>query len=184
MPSPSSDTKAAIIDAAIRLMRRQGFEQTSLREIAEEVGITKASLYYHFPSKLALLEAILDPVVVEFRDVAAQLAGLTRDRVGVERLMRRYLQGLVRHREIGSLVATDPSVLNALAERAGELVETGNRVQRWLAGPEPSNADLLRARCALAAAGVALSAGEVAPDAGEDEVVDELLQVINELLRL
>ncbi|PFG65499.1 TetR family transcriptional regulator [Propionibacteriaceae bacterium ES.041] len=184
MPSPSSDTKAAIIDAAIRLMRRQGFEQTSLREIAEEVGITKASLYYHFPSKLALLEAILDPVVVEFRDVAAQLAGLTRDRAGVERLMRRYLQGLVRHREIGSLVATDPSVLNALAERAGELVETGNRVQRWLAGPEPSNADLLRARCALAAAGVALSAGEVAPDAGEDEVVDELLQVINELLRL
>lgn len=65
MPSPRPDTRAAIVDAAIQLMRRQGFEQTSLREIAEEVGITKASLYYHFPSKLALLEAILDPVFAD-----------------------------------------------------------------------------------------------------------------------
>lgn len=184
MPSPHSDTRGAIIDAAIRLMRRQGFEQTSLREIAEEVGITKASLYYHFPSKLALLEAILDPVFAEFREVEAQLQGLTRDRAGVERLMRRYLQGLVRHREIGSLVVTDPSVLNALTEHAGELVAIGRRVQLWLAGPDPSTADLLRAQCALEAAGVALSAGQVAPEASEDEVVAELLQVIGEVLRL
>lgn len=184
MPSPHQDTKSAILEAAIRLMRRQGFEQTSLREISEEVGITKASLYYHFPSKVALLEAILDPVFGEFREVAAHLSGLTRDRAGVEMLMRRYLQGLVRHREVGSLVAADPSVLNAVAERAGELVEIGQRVRLWLAGPDPSSADLLRAQCALEAAGVALSAGDVAPDATEDEVVAELLQVVGELLRL
>ncbi|NNG19805.1 helix-turn-helix transcriptional regulator [Naumannella sp. ID2617S] len=183
--SPSRvDTKAAIRAAAIRLIRVQGFELTSLREIAEEVGITKASFYYHYPSKLALLEAILEPVFELLREVAAALDGLNRDRDGVQQLMRHYLEGLVRLREVGSLVLADPTVLNAVAERSGELVAIGVRVQRWLAGPAPRTADLLRARCAFEAAGVAISAGDVAPGASEDEVVEELLAVVLELLRL
>ncbi len=40
-----------ILDVALELFTEQGYEKTSLREIADRLGVTKAALYYHFPSK-------------------------------------------------------------------------------------------------------------------------------------
>ncbi|MFI9817784.1 TetR/AcrR family transcriptional regulator [Saccharothrix variisporea] len=47
-----------IIDRAAGLFARHGFEHTSLRELAEAVGLSKAGLLHHFPSKEALHEAV------------------------------------------------------------------------------------------------------------------------------
>ena len=46
-----SDTRARIQDVALELFAEQGYERTSLREIAERLDVTKAALYYHFKSK-------------------------------------------------------------------------------------------------------------------------------------
>ena len=48
-----------LLDIAVRLFARKGYEGTSLRDIAEEARITKAALYYHFPNKEALYERIV-----------------------------------------------------------------------------------------------------------------------------
>ena len=45
------DTRARIQHVALELFAEQGYERTSLREIAERLGVTKAALYYHFKSK-------------------------------------------------------------------------------------------------------------------------------------
>jgi AcrR family transcriptional regulator len=45
------DTRARIQRVALELFAEQGYERTSLREIAERLGVTKAALYYHFKSK-------------------------------------------------------------------------------------------------------------------------------------
>src|ERR1700750_1538957 len=45
------DTRARIQQIALELFAEQGYERTSLREIAERLGVTKAALYYHFKSK-------------------------------------------------------------------------------------------------------------------------------------
>jgi AcrR family transcriptional regulator len=45
------DTRARIQRVALELFAEQGYERTSLREIAEGLGVTKAALYYHFKSK-------------------------------------------------------------------------------------------------------------------------------------
>jgi AcrR family transcriptional regulator len=45
------DTRARIQQVALELFAEQGYERTSLREIAERLGVTKAALYYHFNSK-------------------------------------------------------------------------------------------------------------------------------------
>jgi AcrR family transcriptional regulator len=45
------DTRARIQQVALELFAEQGYEATSLREIAERLGVTKAALYYHFKSK-------------------------------------------------------------------------------------------------------------------------------------
>src|ERR1022692_3861800 len=48
---PRGDTRQRIQSVALELFAEQGYERTSLREIAERLGVTKAALYYHFKSK-------------------------------------------------------------------------------------------------------------------------------------
>src|SRR5947207_9123651 len=55
----SADTKRRIIDAAYGLFYRGGFARAGVDDIAEAAGVTKRTLYYHFDSKDALVEAVL-----------------------------------------------------------------------------------------------------------------------------
>ena len=58
-PGPhSTDTKQRILDVALDLFTEQGYDGTSLRQIAEQLGVTKAALYYHFESKEDILMAL------------------------------------------------------------------------------------------------------------------------------
>jgi AcrR family transcriptional regulator len=58
---PASDancTSERILDAALDLFLSQGYDATSLRQIAEQLDVTKAALYYHFESKEDILLAL------------------------------------------------------------------------------------------------------------------------------
>ncbi len=60
-PAPdgaSVNTRDRILDVALDLFIEQGFDGTSLRQIAESLGVTKAALYYHFTSKDDILLAL------------------------------------------------------------------------------------------------------------------------------
>jgi AcrR family transcriptional regulator len=52
------NTRDRILDIALELFTEQGFDATSLRQIAERLGVTKAALYYHFESKDDILMAL------------------------------------------------------------------------------------------------------------------------------
>ncbi|HEY1740323.1 MAG TPA: helix-turn-helix domain-containing protein, partial [Acidimicrobiia bacterium] len=60
--SRARDTRGEILAVASELFTDKGYDATSLREIAERLGITKAALYYHFPSKEDILRALLEPI--------------------------------------------------------------------------------------------------------------------------
>src|SRR6266568_4982666 len=85
-------TKDAIRDAAIRLFTSKGFEQTSLREVADAVGITKASLYYHYASKADLLLAIIEPVFDDMKAVVESSEQVTYSPAGVREVLTRQLR--------------------------------------------------------------------------------------------
>jgi AcrR family transcriptional regulator len=63
-PAPSGEagvsatTRERILDVALDLFARKGYAETSLREIAAELGFSKAALYYHFESKQDILLAL------------------------------------------------------------------------------------------------------------------------------
>jgi len=69
----SAISSQQIIDAAIRVMARQGYARTSLLEIAKEAGMSKGALHYHYPTKEALIHAVLEAAcnVVQARSVEA-----------------------------------------------------------------------------------------------------------------
>ena len=60
------NTKQAILEASLELFSVRGFEATSISQIADAVGIRKASLYSHFDSKQAILDAIVKEVLRQY----------------------------------------------------------------------------------------------------------------------
>ena len=60
------NTKQEILEASLELFSAQGFEATSISQIAGSVGIRKASLYSHFESKQAILDALVKEVLEQY----------------------------------------------------------------------------------------------------------------------
>jgi AcrR family transcriptional regulator len=54
----AEQTRAAVLAAAADEFGTQGYSRTSIRRIADLAGLTSAAIYYHFPTKLACLEAV------------------------------------------------------------------------------------------------------------------------------
>ena len=55
-----TDTRARILETAAGLFAERGYAGTSMRDLAEKLGVTPAALYYHFPSKGDILQAPCD----------------------------------------------------------------------------------------------------------------------------
>jgi AcrR family transcriptional regulator len=56
----SEQTRKAILDAALKVFAESGYRSGSLRNVADRVGMSEAGLLHHFPSKSALLAAVLE----------------------------------------------------------------------------------------------------------------------------
>ena len=169
------DTKEAIREAAIRLFSVKGFEQTSLREVADAVGITKASLYYHFASKKDLLLAILEPVFDDLTGVVIGLDRVTYGPEGIREVLGRQLHALLRHRTAGGICVRDAvAIFNTVGDRYSAIIDTHRELSAWLAGPDPTPERSLRAGAALEVLGTALWSKELSPDL-DDELVERVL---------
>ena len=66
----SGDTRTKILEAAFQILARQGYENTSIKDIAEEAGVAQGLVHYHFKSKQQLVLAVLAEVCreMEFGD--------------------------------------------------------------------------------------------------------------------
>jgi len=62
-PTARQLSEEAIVQAALRLARRVGAENISMRSIAAELGVSPMAIYYHVPNKGALLDLVVDAVL-------------------------------------------------------------------------------------------------------------------------
>lgn len=137
-------TRAQILEAARRLFVRQGYQHTSIREIAEQLGMTKTAVLYHFPTKADILAGVAEPFI---DDLAAVLDRATSRQEVFEGLLDVYL----RHRALlRDNVMHDLALLAQapMLRRYTELMFTANRLA---AGPDPTLRDKVRAAQAIAA---------------------------------
>ncbi len=67
-----TDNRAKILQAAFTVLSRQGYENTSIKEIAEEAGVAQGLVHYYFKSKQQLVVAVLVEVCREMEIVAAE----------------------------------------------------------------------------------------------------------------
>ncbi|MGW1740721.1 TetR/AcrR family transcriptional regulator [Nocardia sp. NPDC001965] len=170
------DTKRAILDAAVRLFVAKGFEETSLREIADAVGITKPSLYYHYASKLELLVAIVNPLLDDLRALADEVEQTSPDPDAHRNVLQTYIRTMIRHRDAGEMMLRNAvPIVNALADQYPVIVDANKVLRNWLAGPDPTAVRLLRASAAMEILAVALISNEIVQDTGDDVVEATLL---------
>lgn len=78
MPSPrdSSDTRAFLVETALRLFREHGYEATTMRLIASEAGVSVGNAYYWFPGKDHLVQELYRRLQVEHREAVAERLAL------------------------------------------------------------------------------------------------------------
>lgn len=69
----AQDTRERILEVARELFTEQGYDGTSLREIADRLGFTKAALYYHFQGKDQIMLALLEPAQILVGDLLGRL---------------------------------------------------------------------------------------------------------------
>jgi AcrR family transcriptional regulator len=103
------DRRQALVDAAFRTIAERGFEGLRLRPVATEAGIDHSTLHHYFPTKDALIAAVLEHVTGGFE------ATMRSDLEPAERL-RHHLRGIAR------AVREHPGLSTVLAEldlRAG-----------------------------------------------------------------
>ena len=87
----SASTRQHILDVATRLFVAEGFVGLSMRRLAEEVGVSKAGLYYHFRDKEALFLAILTENLLEIEKIIVR----TRtDDAPVQEKIREIFSGI------------------------------------------------------------------------------------------
>ncbi|APA94957.1 TetR/AcrR family transcriptional regulator [Nocardia seriolae] len=158
-------TKDAIREAALQLFATKGFDHSSLREVADAVGITKASLYYHYASKVDLLVAIIEPMFDELRAQVDGLDDIEHTPENVRRVIRERLRSTLANRQVGALCMRDTvAIVNALGNRYPDLIELHHRTCRWLAGPGADADTLLRATAAMQVLSTAMMSQEIVPD--------------------
>src|SRR2546426_7695741 len=67
-------TRERILEIARDLIGKRGYTSTSISQIADRLGTSKAALYYHFRSKEEILDALLSEPIVAFQEVARKAA--------------------------------------------------------------------------------------------------------------
>jgi AcrR family transcriptional regulator len=144
---PAGGTRALILQTAQRLFEERGYDATSLREIAEAVGMTKAAVYYHYPAKEHLLVELTRPMLDAMSDMVTRLrdAGAGGDpRAALE----SYLDLFVEHLPVVHLLSRDPATQNHpdVGQRIRTLAEA---VQRLITGAEASDERIVRTACAM-----------------------------------
>lgn len=119
-------SRDAIVEAALRVVDREGLDATSMRRVAEELGAAPSALYWHVRNKDELLQLVLDRVVGEIELPRRDPENWQEQLKALAREMRRIL---ANHRDIarvtiGSIPAGPNALLiaewmNALLREAG-----------------------------------------------------------------
>lgn len=149
-----TDTRARIQQIAVELFSEHGYEGTSLREIAEHLGVTKAALYYHFKSK----EDIITSLVEDYQGQMDALIGWAREHPGNaetrREILSRYMRIVAERSQVFRMLHQNQVVLNTMASALKTLKTSPRRLAEQLTGPDAPLREQVRAMMTLGAISV------------------------------
>jgi AcrR family transcriptional regulator len=134
-------TRQQILETAQRLFAELGYDATSLQMIADEMGLTKAAVYYHFRAKNDILHAAMEPGIRRLEALLDEAAAIRGRRARAEYLVNGFVDFLVQNRHYAVMASTDPAAKrDKLDDKSGPL---RLRALTLLFGDNPTGAERL-----------------------------------------
>jgi AcrR family transcriptional regulator len=171
-----------LVEAALRQFAAVGFEGASLQRIADDAGLSKSSVLYHYGSKEALLDAALRPAVDALRVLLDQLSEV-RDDASQRTFLGRFVDYLHEHRLAVAVLVNHGKALagNPVIDEADAMVRA---LSERLSPAGSDDHDAIRFGVALAGVAFVLVASDrwgltQLPD---DEMRGALTEVLAELV--
>ena len=165
-----AETRAEAQRVALALFISQGYESTSLRQIADQLGITKPSLYYHFKNKQEIVASVLG----QRGDEAGELLRWAQHQPPsadlLDRVVLRWVQTLSVDKLRGiRFVNANPTLMRRIAaDPGGRIRDNLGALVDLVAGDPPNPIRTLLIRMALLSINAAVSAAP--PTSTDDEI--------------
>ena len=122
------DTRERIQAVAVRMFADRGYDNTSLREIAEELGVTKAALYYHFKTKEELVASLIGDIAAGLDEIIEWAADRPRTPETRREVVRRFHALVYGHnddftRDLQRFMQTNQQII-------GERIKAGDEMRQ------------------------------------------------------
>lgn len=175
----ADDTRTRILQVTLELFSAQGSEGTTLQQIADRLGVTKAALYYHFKSKDDLAGALINPALSDFDVLLDEHESGPNTPARRRMFLDAYLDYLLEHRALIVYISRDLAILShpIIADRA-ESRQT--RLQTLLGGEDLDFAGQVRVAMAFGGMQAAIVQH---PDASDHDLRQALGDAATTLLR-
>jgi AcrR family transcriptional regulator len=188
--SGRGSTRERILDIALELFNERGYDKTSLREIAERLGMTKAALYYHFERKDDILLELHMRLHDLGREAFERLGNLDDGRARADAwpgLLDQFIDQVVSNPELFLLHRRNRSALEALAPDERHQAENDDleeRMRSLLASADIPLERRVRMACSVGAVmGALMGVDEVLGKAFEDVPAEQLGELVREAVR-
>jgi AcrR family transcriptional regulator len=162
----AEQTRQQILETAQRLLTEVGYEATSLQMIADEMGLTKAAVYYHFRAKSDILHAIMLPGFQRVKALLDEAETMRGRRARIEHLVNGLVDFLIENRQYAVMASTDPAAAKH-NKTDDDSVAMRRRVLALFYGENPTGAERVAYHAAI-------SIPESLPDL--DDLTDEELR--------
>ena len=170
-PGRRGDTRARIQQVALELFAQQGYDRTSLREIAERLGVTKAALYYHFKSKEDIVLSFTEDHFARIDALIAWGREQPATAQTVREVLDRYISIVVDSGEVFRFLERNQATIHGTGDGKHRFTQFRPRLKALMeviAGPDAPLRDRVRAASALLA--VSTSCTLFMQDAADDDL--------------
>ena len=154
--TPRTDTRSRVQKVALELFAEQGYEKTSLREIAERLSVTKAALYYHFKSKEDIVHSLTDDYFAEIDALLDWAKEQPRSDQTQRAILERYVGIVMSGSEVFRFVEQNRASIQAMETVKDRFARFRDRLDTLvdlLAGAEAPLRDRMRATAAVLSVG-------------------------------
>lgn len=168
LPAPApAGTRTRALVTALELFSRDGYDGVSMRQIAEELGVTKAALYHHFTSKEEIARELIGSYLTAVEDIVRWAQDTHPE---LEELLARWVE-LVRAQGVGvgKFINANPRLIRELGLTSNDGPRRGiDRVADAVVPPDAPPELRMQVRMALIALHTAAIAAEGLPLDAED----------------
>jgi AcrR family transcriptional regulator len=139
----AEQTRQQILETAQRLFAELGYDATSIQMIADELGLTKAAVYYHFRAKSDILHAAMLPGIQRVRGLLDEAAAMRGRRARIEHTVNGFVDFLVQNRHYAVMASTDPAAKRHKLDEEAETTMLRRRGLVLFFGENPTGSERL-----------------------------------------